>query len=187
MKIAKTDYGTTVFENQNVDLKKGKTYTFSSYVKTNGITNDKKCGAALYVIYQDKDGNQQSAASNYITGTTDWDRYSFSFTLPQDAASTTVNVRVGIVSEKGTAYFDELQLEEGSLESRYNLLENSDFDYGNLTSDKWTYNMGDSTGGVTNVDNRSVYKIQGGLGKAKNLSQTVNVSGKAGDSFVLSG
>ncbi|MCD2347840.1 DNRLRE domain-containing protein, partial [Clostridium guangxiense] len=187
LKIAKTDYGDTVYYNENVDLTKGKTYTFSGYVKANGITNDKKAGAALYVIYQDKNGVQQSAASSYVTGTADWERYSVTFTLPADSASTTVSVRAGVVLEKGTAYFDALQLEEGTLESRYNLLENSDFDYGSLSSENWLYNMGDSTGGVTTLENRSIYKIQGNLGKSKNISQVVNVSGKAGDSFVLSG
>ncbi|MEQ8153732.1 MAG: DNRLRE domain-containing protein, partial [Clostridiaceae bacterium] len=187
LKVSKTDYFDRNFYSQTLNLTKGKTYTLSGYIKTIDVTSDKNKGAGLFVNYQDSSGNWQTVDGNYVTGTNDWERYSVTFTLPSDASSTTVFARAGISEDKGTAYFDALQLEEGNIENRYNLLENSDFDYGSPTSEKWTYNTCDSKGIVTTLENRSAFRFDGDLGKSKNISQEVNVSGNAGDSFVISG
>ncbi|WP_238882331.1 DNRLRE domain-containing protein [Clostridium sp. YIM B02551] len=187
LKVSKTDYGDRIFYSQSVNLTKGKTYVFSGYIKTTDVTKDMGKGAALFVNYQDNSGEWETIESNYVTGTTDWERYSVSFTLPEDSASNLVYIREGLLEDKGVAYFDALQLEEGNIESRYNLLENSQFDYGEATSEKWTYNTSDSNGIATNFENRSSFRIKGDLGQSKNIYQTLNVSGGAGDCFVMSG
>jgi RHS repeat-associated protein len=191
LKVQKTNISSSHYYYQTVYLEKGKTYTFSSYVKTNNISNVNGKGATLLVNYTDGAGKSQSIYSKYANGTSDYNRYEVTFTLPSNATSTTVYVRVGILNETGTAYFDALQLEEGGVANRYNLVENADFRYGYKN---WTKNnltnasdvVVDSTVSKGNLDNK-VFKFTGEGNKDKNVVQTINVSGKAGDTFVLGG
>ncbi|MBR0577504.1 RHS repeat protein, partial [Proteiniclasticum sp. BAD-10] len=99
---------------------------------------------------------------------------------------------VGIEGESGTAWFDELQLEEGEMANRFNLLENSDFTLG-LT--RWsTTGLVAGDGIVQSPDpahpasfSDAVLSITGGASAAKSVLQTVPVSGAAGEVFVLGG
>ena len=52
------------------------------------------------------------------------------FTVPTSAASASVAVAVGMTDTTGTAYFDCMQLEDGEVCSRYNMIENNDFSDG---------------------------------------------------------
>jgi YD repeat-containing protein len=114
------------------------------------------------------------------------------FTVPTDSASQTIYIAPGIIVETGTAYFDALQLEEGPIANRYNLVENSDFKYG---SSNWTMVNVESNDVITttsnpehpqNLDN-NVLLLNGNANRDKRLIQEVKVSGKAGDVFVLGG
>ncbi len=179
---------------QSVPLEKGKTYTLSGYIKANNISTGNKKGAALIVTYQKLDGSWNSVYSDYVNGTKDWDRYEVTFTLPSDAMSNTISVKAGIDRETGTAYFDNLQLEDGAVANRYNLVENADFKYGTGTPDFWMKNddcntsdlMTTVSGQPSSLDNK-VFKLNGEANKKKNIVQTINVSGKKGDSIVLGG
>lgn len=90
------------------NIKKGKTYTFSTYAK-----GDQHQWFGIYVVYT---GNPQVTNPNYLEGPTcvvtkDWQRYSFTLTALEDA---TINVRL----EQGTnasLYLAGYKLEEGSL------------------------------------------------------------------------
>ncbi|HJV17610.1 MAG TPA: DNRLRE domain-containing protein, partial [Bacillales bacterium] len=194
LKIQKTNNISRHLFNQSVSLIKGKTYTFSGYVKTNGISNTNNKGAALFINYQNSSGTWITVESNKVNGTNDWQRMDVTFTLPSDAASTSVLVRTGIIEETGTAYFDALQLEAGKIPNRYNLVENADFTYGSGIPSYWRQTTGSaSTNIYTNVSGGPSYmdsKVFGMSGEAnenRNIYQNINAKGKKGDKFTIGG
>ncbi|MHC1731936.1 MAG: DNRLRE domain-containing protein [Bacteroidales bacterium] len=192
MKITSTSTnGGLDYEQSGIQLVKGNTYTFSGYVKTLGVSSGSNSGAAIFVGYQDAIGTTQYF-KKYINGTTDWHREEMQFTLPANASSNTVFIGCEIISATGTAYFDCVQLESGSIANRYNLIENSDFKYGTSfwakgdqcnTSDFITTAGSDHPATFDN----SVFNFTGQEDMRKNLLQTVNVPGKAGDTLVVGG
>lgn len=198
LKITKSNATARSFFSQSVLLEKGKTYTFSGYAKAKGITSSMK-GAAIFVNYQNKDGSYSTVESNFLSGTTNWEKVSLTFTLPVDAASNSVYFRTGIVDGTGIAYFDCLQVEDGLIANRYNLVENPSFktDGGKLGSLYWSASGYDSTNALLNssdstypsiIDSyKTVYKMGGFSNKSKNVYQSIPVSGKKGDVFVASG
>ncbi|MGL5150837.1 MAG: carbohydrate binding domain-containing protein, partial [Clostridium sp.] len=109
------------YMQQYLSLEKGKTYTFSGYIKTSGITNTKNRGAALLVHYKDKNNNWVQAQSSTINGNKDWTRTTVTFTIPQDAVNGDFIARTVITEESGTAYFDGLVLNEGSAAADINI------------------------------------------------------------------
>jgi len=197
LKVTKTNTSDSQFVTQNVYPEKGKTYTFSAYVKTSNISNvnpDTK-GALLFINYYDKNDSLVTVKSpSRITGTNDWQKIEVTFTLPSDAISNKLWIRGGIEGETGDAYFDCLQLEDGSIANRYNLVENSSLEYGTGTPTLWIKNTY-TNANDTLVSNNSApaalggksFKINGDATKNKNLYQIINVSGKIGDTFAVSG
>ena len=182
---------------QNIALKRGCTYNFSAYVKTSNITSGNGKGACLFISYRDGSGNYQTVTSNYVQGTNDWQRIDMEFTMPSDAAYDDAYPGVQIQGETGTAYFSALQLEDGLLANRYNLIENGNYESGSIYSpDFWLRDTqcttDDSIVHCTDTDFPSAlyntcFKIQGSSYASKQINQTVNVSGNAGDCFVLGG
>ncbi|MGY0374216.1 polymorphic toxin type 8 domain-containing protein [Clostridium sp. JNZ J1-5] len=198
LKTVKNDNIKRRFHKQQVTLTKGNTYTLSAYIKTDNVSNDNKKGAAAFITYQDESGNTQTVYSDYVSGTNDWERQEVTFTLPANAASDTIEANVGIVEESGTAYFDAIQLEDGPLANRYNMLENPNFIYGEPIPEFWSKNAHiDSTDTiVTSTDSmypssldksKKVFKINGSASKTKNIYQKINQSGSEGDVYVVSG
>ncbi|MEA4827303.1 MAG: DUF6531 domain-containing protein, partial [Clostridium sp.] len=198
MKTVKNDSIKRRFHKQQVTLTKGNTYTLSAYIKTDNVSNDNKKGAAAFISYQDESGNTQTVYSDYVSGTNDWERQEVTFTLPANAASHTIEANVGIVEESGTVYFDGIQLEDGSIANRYNILENPNFIYGSDTPEFWSKNPYTDTQDtlVTSYDplyptkldsKKKVFKINGSASKRKSIYQKINLSGNAGDVFVVSG
>jgi YD repeat-containing protein len=181
-------------------LEKGKTYTFSGYIKTDGISSQNGKGAALSIGYKDGAGNLQYVYSDYITGTKDWQRYEVNFTFPADSASNTVEFRGVIREETGTAYFDAMQVEEGTRASRYNLVDNPDFYYvgdasgatrwvksDDCTASDMRVTLTGDNAPPAGVLNSNAYLINGGKGKIRTVYQDIYISGNAGDSFVFGG
>lgn len=198
LQVTKTNSSSKSYYQQVVTLEKGKTYTYSGYIKTQGVTNASGQGAHLLVHYQNSAGIWQQISSPFLSGVNDWGRQQVTFTVPADAASTDVLLRTAIEGESGNAYFDCLQLEDGSAANRYNLIENPDFRNGSFTS--WNKSADtDSSDDLVYIDpstdpnyvsadiDRNAFKINGIPNKNKMLYQTVNVSGNAGDNLVLSG
>ncbi|MCT8978887.1 hypothetical protein N4T77_20150, partial [Clostridium sp. CX1] len=70
-----------------------------------------------------------------------------------------------------------------------NLVENADFSYSLTDPFPWRQNPESDSGDklASTVDRKTAYKIVGVVGKKKNISQEFNISGKAGDSFIVSG
>ncbi|WP_082206913.1 hypothetical protein [Clostridium sp. BL8] len=178
--------------------KRGKTYTFSCYVKTKDIPVKDNSGAALTLGYQDASG-QWKYVREFIKGTTDWNRYETTLTVPNDISNDYIWVAAELVETTGTAYFDSLQLEEGQFANRYNLIENSDFTLWDKTTWKPIYwksnNAIDSTDYVDysysnnhpKAMNTLSMKINGNARAGKGIYQDVNIAGKKGDVYVLGG
>ena len=192
LRIIKTGIVGTVFASQSVTLAKGKTYTLSAYMKTSAVTNASNMGALVAVRYQDAIG-WKYAYGKYVSGYTDWDRVEVSFTIPSNAVSGSVTACIGIEGEEGIAWFDSIQLEEGSIANRYNLVENADFSYGMET---WNTSNAETGDTVTSVASDTTHpasledtamKVNGKTTLNKNVYQSINVSGKVGDVFAVSG
>ncbi len=196
VKINKTDNISRSYCDQHIVIEKGKTYTFSAYVKTDNVSNTNKKGANIKIYYKNSDGNYIQNDAVYTNGTKEWDRQQVTVTVPSEAKDGEIIVRVALEGETGTAYFDGMQLEESVVANRYNLIENQSFVYGGTIPDFWTSNgLLDSGDYATNEDkapcsqgtNDRSFRFSGNAAKQKALYQWVNVSGKAGDVFNLAG
>lgn len=116
------------------DIKASTTYTMSGYVKTQNIIAEEDsapAGAVLMVKSENASGSSEHV-SEYILKTSDeevnegWRRISVTFTTEADAER--IRAGMAIINATGTAYFDGLQLEEGSTLSAYNMIENPSFE-----------------------------------------------------------
>lgn len=169
--------------NGNLEITKGKYYTFSAYVKS---TNKLR----LELTYDDKDNQMVSAYSDVIEPSSEFERYDVTIYYPEDALSGLL-VRFNI-KETGTVYIDDIQLEEGEVANNYNLLENSDFSKG--FSD-WNSSVTDNGEELPINNYFEVVNVSNGVKalRAKadpvystSMSKTFNISGKGGDIFNLS-
>jgi RHS repeat-associated protein len=179
------------FEQNGIQLEKGSQYTLSAYAKTINVPGSSNTGAAIFIGYKDSNGVIQFEKKCF-SGTSEWHREEMQFTLPSDAQSDIVWIGCGLLDTTGTVYFDCVQLESGSIANRYNLVENPDFHYGstfwmkNNQCDSYDTMATDSSNHPSSFDT-NVFKFAGLEDKQKNLLQMVNVSGKAGDAFVIGG
>ena len=157
-----------------VVIPKGEVMTFSAYVKTNGSQ------AKLTL------GGEESQS---LSGTGDWTRLEVSYTNNTEADQ---SIYAGVVTTgTGTAYVDCIQLEMNPTASRYNLIENGDFRAGN---NGW-YSGNDLVAESKLVDKEpataqlggKAYHAEGNPTGENRISQTVNISGEKGDTFVLTG
>lgn len=155
-KITKTNSSARSYFQQPLTLEKGKTYTLSGYIKTSGISNDIGEGAHLLVHYKNSSGGWEQTTSSFVSETSDWGRYEVTFTIPADASSADAIARIAIAGETGTAYFDSLQLEDGQVANRYNLVENASFEFGTGIPLFWNANA-ESEPGDTSVDTESAF------------------------------
>lgn len=116
---------------QYIPLTKGKTYTFSAYVRTvNEVSYGPDAGTYLRVEYKDSAGTYQGCESRRVRNTYgEWALLDVTFTLPANAASADVIFYVLQLHFRGTSYIDGLQVEEGQVGNRRNLIENNDFTY----------------------------------------------------------
>lgn len=159
----------------------GTTYTLSAYVKIPEALGDGTGGVALAFCYKDVNGAWQTVHGDYITTQQDWQRESFTFTLPSDAMGN-MGIMLAFFDRAGTAYFDGVQLEANSTMNRYNLLDNSGFDYNNL---HWAYSSSTSSDGIiTSGINGKGVRLYGSPSANKNIYQDVQINGKSGATVV---
>ena len=151
----------------------GRSETFSAYVKTSGTT-------AQLEFY---DGTNTYVSETLATGS-DWTRLQVTYT---NTGESTVSVTARIRTEgTGTTYVDSVQWEYAASASRYNLVMNGDF---RSSSGGWSSYTGRTTYTPTAAPELSynVYKMVGNPTAEQRISQTVQVSGGEGDTFVLAG
>jgi RHS repeat-associated protein len=173
---------------QTLALTKGKTFTFSAYAYANN-PNSK-----LLIQYRDANNVLKEVYSTFAftTETTEnWTRQEVSFTLPIDAYTTSVSFCIVITNGTGTTYFDALQVEEGTVANRPNLVENSDFRNGTTGWSTSGFVTGD--GVTTTSDSRpsnlsnNVLSVTGGATLNKYIYQDLGEGGLTGDCFVIGG
>ncbi|MCG3086084.1 DNRLRE domain-containing protein [Anoxybacillus sp. LAT_31] len=170
----------------------GGVYVASGYVKTSSMS----ARALIKVEYFDAQGNWLNQKISYgLAGTNDWTRL---HVVADNAPSgtQTIRVSVGVNAGSGTAYFDGIQLEKGTVVSAYNLVDNSSFER-DMNSDgipdNWTTsgNLSTNDGLDTTVANIYVgsksFKITGESGKNKHIKQRINISGDSNTKLTLSG
>ena len=178
---------------QEVNVEKGKYYTFSAYVKNNqDIT--------LSLSYDDE------LLEKVITFSDEFNRHDITIFYSEEAIS---NLKIRFVlSDDTIIYIDDIQLEEGEIVNNYNMISNSDFSLG--YSD-WTIGAGEyfnvGPGGpsgaedevYTEIENNecfNIVSINDNGDKALKISMASNrdsiifktfpVKGKAGDLYEIS-
>lgn len=161
----------------------GTTYTLSAYTKLVENMGDGTGGASIGFVYKNADGVWMLARGDYITNTQDWHRESYTFTLPSDAPGN-MGIVLMILNNTGTVYFDSVQLEESSVVNRYNLLNNSGFNY---NASYWTYTASGTSDGIVDGFNDNGVRLYGAPASRKNIYQNVQINGKSGDTIVYGG
>ena len=189
---------------QNIDtsvIKAGKTYTLSAYVKTKGVSSDSgDVGAAVCALIKTSDGMVKTEFSEHIKGTSDtaanngWRRVLSTFTVPSDFTSLSVNLCLR--GSNGTAYFDAIQLEENTVANNYNILQNGDMEYFSTSTGIPTYwytrsltlnSTTDFSNSAQYASGKYSYMITGSQSTNKELYQTVPISGKENDTYIVGG
>ena len=182
LKVTKSaSNGGRLFQYQDVTGIPAGRYTLSGYINTGGVKLPGN-GAYLGIELRNSAGVLVDVAHIEETLKTDgWERRSVTFDLP---AGHSLRIVAGFEPQAyGTVWFDDLQLEKGTGESSFNLVENSTFLQGtaNWESENgkavtWNY------GGPSGYERCA--KAPGTTEERyKNIIQSLEVSGKAGDVF----
>jgi RHS repeat-associated protein len=182
--------GWAVVSSDKIPYTVGNKYIASGFVKTSGTI-----GTALIKIqFFDTAGNWLGQQVSYqLAGTQDWTRIQ---TVVDNIPANTVNINVavGLNAGSGTAYFDGIQLEKGTVLSAYNLVENSSLERKtgtNTIPDYWTtsanLSVNDGVDNTVGYVGQNSFKLTGESLKNKYVSQHINVSGDASTSLTLSG
>ncbi|QVK19273.1 hypothetical protein KHQ81_06130 [Mycoplasmatota bacterium] len=104
---------------QTVVLDQG-TYTVSGYINSD---YDSIGGVGAYI---DVEGASSKGTIYEIQGSGKWEKYKLQFSVEKDDTNITIVLKnkVGI----GKAYFDQIQIDEGFINQRFNYFENSSFE-----------------------------------------------------------
>lgn len=124
-------------------------YTFSGYFK-----NDKEI--SIIATSEAYATGPCYLFTDTIPKNDEFTRYSFTFLLPENKPYILINLNT---ASGGTAYLDDIQLEEGEIANYYNMLENGDFHNG---LEGWEVSAHDKNGNeYSNV--ASVVTLDGGV------------------------
>ncbi len=167
-------------------LEAGESATFSAYVNAESITT-----SGFYLVLGTS--ITTGAKSEKIRKTEgQWERFEVTYTNTENSTVTVTPYL--LLQGKGTVYVDSLQLEKTTSASRYNYVYNGDFSDGHNGWDRSsgiyrrniTTNISGSTSPAKVLD-VYCYKAVGNPNAEVYATQTISISGLAGDSFVLSG
>ena len=155
----------------------GEDCTFSAYVKTEGTDG----ALALYA-------GESAVATQSFPACSEWTRVEVNYRNDTSTAQTLSAVLQ--CAEGQTVYMDCVQVERMPTASRYNLLQNSDFNLGAYWS-----GTGFTEGDVRMTTpsqaapqlSRMGIRMYGSPTTQKNVRQAVPVSGEAGDTYVVAG
>ena len=182
-----TSYG--VYQSVTVPDAPGKTLTLSAWLNLSNYTPDASHGFHLNIRYQNASGDWVTNLSPVVPALDGWQRQSWTVKIPANASSNSIRVVFQFYRQTGTCYVDKVQLEEGAVSNRYNLLENGHFreGSGNTSAGGWTRSSLDSTDKTVTGHVGSGYQIAGVSTKDKRLTQTVAIAnGQSGDNYVFS-
>ena len=182
--------------DQDFTAKEGQTYTISVDInipETLSLTGNN--GVSIGFTYC-VNGVWETDSSKWIGGTNGWERFSHTVTLPTGTISN-CHVFLKLAQAQGTAYFDNVQVEESGGARLYNLVENSDFS--NVTNTTgtptaasayaWTmYNCQDSDGVYfRDWGNRNFFEITGSTEHKKYIYQQVPINAAEGETLIIGG
>ena len=169
---------------QTVRLEADKTYTVSAYVNTQGIQQFDPYGGSYVAIMNSS--NEVLSVGNKVSHKTSsqidngWLRVYATF-----KCGVTGNYRIAAVQDNayGHSYFDDLQLEEGSVPSNVNLLQNGSFA---KNTNEWNAgSFATADGGIYHDD---VLSVIGAPNTNYRISQVIPIGGSCVDqTFLLSG
>ncbi|HBP25340.1 MAG TPA: hypothetical protein DD618_00075 [Acholeplasmatales bacterium] len=164
-----------VYASQTVTLEAG-TYKIEGWIKNEGTTG----GAYIHV-----DADIPHTQINKILDSDGWEKYELVFFI-----STERNVTLKLINESvSTAYFDNLQIVEGFVDSRYNVLSNNSFEN---TSSDWTlsgatYQSITETGIMQDILGDTAIRIIGSPDIQKYFSMDITDLVTTNESLVIGG
>ena len=96
--------------SDGIPIKPNTSYTFSCWYKTDTITNNNSNGLVINPQEDNAAGPLVGHVSSYKTGTNDWTAFGTTFT--SGASSTYLDPQIKIVGESGTAWIDDVRLQQ---------------------------------------------------------------------------
>jgi RHS repeat-associated protein len=181
--------GWAIVSSEKIKYVAGDQYIASAFIKTENTTNT----ALIKIEYLDAQGTplEPTTFSYGLKGTHDWTRVQ---AVLSDVPSTTDTIRisVGMNPGSGTAYFDGVQLEKGSVLGAYNLVENSSFEQLDSNGKPYLWDGSDlsTNDGLDNTEayvGKYSYKLTGEAGINKSIKQSIPISGDQNTRLTLSG
>lgn len=163
---------------QNIKVKQGKTYVVSGYIK-----NENSTGIGAYIdVTSSFITINQGNRSQSVKGSKNYTYYKIEFT-----ANSNTNVTISLINDSvGEAFFDMIQVNDNTIDTRYNFIENASFENGTTA---WlgldSFELVQNVSGTTLFDNTIMGETAAKF--TNQISQTINVSGNAGDIFVFGG
>ena len=175
----------------------GETYTLSAYVL---VTHNMSGTGGAYISMGTSETDFLTNKSESVTTASDeWKKLEVTFTYPEEVSDNRLMVFLNLDSF-GTAYFDCVQLEKSATASRFNLIENGDFDFPRSTADPYYWTRGHSSASTTEKRitlsgtespapclDSEVFLMTGSATAAKTYHQTLLLSGEEGDVYTLAG
>ncbi|WP_251032308.1 RHS repeat domain-containing protein [Mesobacillus foraminis] len=175
--------GWAIISGEKLPYTPGQEYIVSGYVKTDNAT-----GPAIIKIefFNANNGWLGQKISYGLKGTHDWTRVQAVVKdLPENTS--TIRISVGMDAGTGTAYFDGIQLEKGSVVGAYNLVDNSSFE---RKLNYWESSNLSTNDGIDETQafiGTKSFKLTGEAQKNKYIKQRINLSGDQNNGFTLSG
>ncbi|ERJ12639.1 DNRLRE domain-containing protein, partial [Haloplasma contractile] len=155
---------------QDIELDKGN-YTISGFIKNSGSLDNSK-GAYIDIV-----GASTKGVITHISGKDEWQKYELGFTIDNDNTPITIVLENYSISK---AYFDNIQINEGFIDARYNLIDNASFEnYYEAWTSKGSSGIYRATNSTTE---NSIYNeilgdysilIDGSPNTEKSMSQTI--------------
>lgn len=169
---------------QHLYVEGGKKYTLSVYVRTDFESVANVAGAGAQIGLQNLD-IPFTTYQHAIISDGKFTRYHVTADLTGISGTCLLTIVLGVNRARGVAYFDGVQLEEGSVVNSYNLVENFGFENTSDTVFWKEENTGDVDGVILSTvhTGSASFKFTGNPKVAKRIYQTIQISGKAGSSF----
>ena len=164
-----------------VTLTAGETYTLSGYFSASSHLRWSS-GARLEAVVQGGGAEQTVLLTDARPSAAienGWQRVTATFTAP--AASCRLAFRMSGCT--GTAYLDDLQLEQAEAASTYNLLQNASFEFGDAG---WNLQGGSAAAAETKFGAKAM-TMQGSYNGILHVSQPVALNCSSDTTFLLSG
>lgn len=173
---------------RSASLTGGKPYTLSAYFSASSYMNWNG-GAKLELLVQNSSGTTLEThlltdAKPNAAMEDGWQRVSATYT---PAKSGTYRFLFKLSGCNGTAYLDDLQLEQAEAASTYNLLQNGSFE--NTLSGNWSINGMSKSSLTTTLKpfGTSGVKVTGSQNAIRRASQTITLNCSSDTTFLLSG